>query len=286
MKDLILLGEALTEFNDAFQDTLLISTIAENMSCREVEALAAVLRASGHDDVAQMWIGSHAAYDVDGDRHYRPAPEPETRVDHRFGDLLVRAMGIGLTATYHGTIRVRDAVGEYLYDDFTVKLSCHDRRAEFPWKQGMAYAGREPEAGMILDSLLDDAHKYLTEPAEFHAQFGGGETVPCKEASAAIERFFELVGGDVVCALRDDGVETLVVVRDPARAPEWTPPGTFDVVHVGSGTVLSRHTGQEGRREADQAAEHWNSRPEHVRAILRVHARSTESNHRQEGGAA
>jgi hypothetical protein len=45
-------------------------SVFRTMACREVEALADVLRATGRNDVADAVIADHADYDQPGDDHY------------------------------------------------------------------------------------------------------------------------------------------------------------------------------------------------------------------------
>lgn len=46
-------------------------TLAEGMTCSEVEAFAALLDELGYPDGAQSWIDAHAEADEPGDMHYK-----------------------------------------------------------------------------------------------------------------------------------------------------------------------------------------------------------------------
>ena len=62
--------EVATGFVAAF-DGYVADDVGTSLNCGEVEALAALLEALGHPDLAQAWIDAHADGDDEGDFHYR-----------------------------------------------------------------------------------------------------------------------------------------------------------------------------------------------------------------------
>lgn len=46
--------------------------LAAALTCVEVDAFAALLRARGHGVEADMWVGEHALGDDPGDAHFQP----------------------------------------------------------------------------------------------------------------------------------------------------------------------------------------------------------------------
>lgn len=48
----------------------LADDIAEELTCSEVESLAAIFREFGREDLAGAWITTHARGDDEGDAHY------------------------------------------------------------------------------------------------------------------------------------------------------------------------------------------------------------------------
>jgi hypothetical protein len=53
----------------------LADEVATALSCSEVDSLAAMLRALGQDDLAEVWIAAHAEGDESGDAHYTGAED-------------------------------------------------------------------------------------------------------------------------------------------------------------------------------------------------------------------
>lgn len=64
------LEEAVADLVHCFTDASVWDGIAPNLTCGEVEALADVFRAAGHDDLADEWIKAHAVSDDEGDQHH------------------------------------------------------------------------------------------------------------------------------------------------------------------------------------------------------------------------
>ena len=63
--------EAATQkFVEVFSDGDTVHTLATEMTCIEVDAFAAFLRAVGADEAAAEWIFAHSEGDDEGDRHY------------------------------------------------------------------------------------------------------------------------------------------------------------------------------------------------------------------------
>lgn len=61
------------DFASAF-DGYVAGDVGTALNCGEVEALAALLTALGHPDLAATWIECHAEGDDEGDSHYRAHP--------------------------------------------------------------------------------------------------------------------------------------------------------------------------------------------------------------------
>ena len=59
------------EFVETWDDAMLADEIAKRLSCREVDALVALMRATGCDYAAAIWMRAHQAGDEPGDSHYR-----------------------------------------------------------------------------------------------------------------------------------------------------------------------------------------------------------------------
>lgn len=62
--------DALARFLNAWNGEL-AGDIATKLTCDEVDAVADLLRATGHTDTAAAWIRHHADGDEPGDSHYR-----------------------------------------------------------------------------------------------------------------------------------------------------------------------------------------------------------------------
>lgn len=60
---------AIASFADIWGSGDLISTTAPTLTCNEVDALADLFRAHGHDDIADQWITWHTEEDDEGDAH-------------------------------------------------------------------------------------------------------------------------------------------------------------------------------------------------------------------------
>ncbi|AOT25446.1 hypothetical protein KIP29_gp18 [Mycobacterium phage BabyRay] len=67
---------AIEHFIEVWSDGYLSADTATHMTCVEVEALAGVFRAFGHNDTADRWIADHAEADDCGDMHCR-CDDPE-----------------------------------------------------------------------------------------------------------------------------------------------------------------------------------------------------------------
>lgn len=56
---------------DVLSDSEIADEVGTALTCTEVEALAELFRATGHEDAAQAWIECHAEGDDCGDSHCR-----------------------------------------------------------------------------------------------------------------------------------------------------------------------------------------------------------------------
>lgn len=56
---------------DVLSDGEIADEVGTSLNCTEVEALADLFRATGHEDAAQVWIDCHAEGDDCGDSHCR-----------------------------------------------------------------------------------------------------------------------------------------------------------------------------------------------------------------------
>lgn len=61
--------DAVAEFAPVFSRPDTAADLATRLSCREVDALAEMLRACGQVDAAEMWIEEHVTDDDEGDAH-------------------------------------------------------------------------------------------------------------------------------------------------------------------------------------------------------------------------
>lgn len=62
--------DAVAEFALVFSRPDTAVDLATRLSCREVDALAEMLRACGQVEAAEMWIEEHATDDDEGDAHH------------------------------------------------------------------------------------------------------------------------------------------------------------------------------------------------------------------------
>lgn len=75
MSSLITDTEEVTRFCGVFSDVALAHDVAATLGCREVEALAGILRALGEPAAADMWLDAHARGDEPGGQHHQPQTE-------------------------------------------------------------------------------------------------------------------------------------------------------------------------------------------------------------------
>ena len=62
--------DAVAEFALVFSRPDTAADLATRLRCREVDALAEMLRACGQVDAADLWIEEHATDDDEGDAHH------------------------------------------------------------------------------------------------------------------------------------------------------------------------------------------------------------------------
>lgn len=65
--------EATKTFVEIFSDSRTADSLDTALSCIEVDALMALLRAAGASDAADKWLADHAHGDDEGDLHYDEA---------------------------------------------------------------------------------------------------------------------------------------------------------------------------------------------------------------------
>ena len=63
--------EAAQNFKEVWGDTMLADSIADSLTCKELEALTRLLRAVCDEDSARTWTECHTKGDEPGDLHFQ-----------------------------------------------------------------------------------------------------------------------------------------------------------------------------------------------------------------------